>query len=47
MERKYYLNGQEIPFDELLEYVGYLLSTSGDTSRFADLGIDFEDVEVE
>jgi hypothetical protein len=43
IKRVYYLNGVETTLDVVLEYITHLLETNGDTSVWADLGIDFED----
>lgn len=43
MERIYKLNGAETPLDQILSYLEQELIYTGDTSKFEQLGIDFED----
>lgn len=47
MKRIYKLNGEETPLDQILSYLEQELIYNGDTSKFEELGIDFEDIDEE
>lgn len=47
MIRVYKLNNQITSLDAIMEYLEDLLTYGGNTSAFEDLGIDFEDLDVD
>ncbi len=46
IKRVYYLNGEIATLEDVLYYLEQRLELDGNTSVWADLGVDFEDMEV-
>lgn len=47
IKRVYYLNGEIATLEDVLYYLEQRLELDGNTSVWADLGVDFEDKEID